>query len=174
MHSVESMRPIRLYKIRTCELNIDSNFMSFAHFHHNVEMDHPNDWLFVLNILTVAQCMIMHFLRNFRCLHRITELICRNPELVIFFDMYDLLEQHGISTTQVAFSSDQNEVNSLEKCSVGVQTDVHPIPYSKCTDHTWNVWDLRRMAIKLADIQKCKTKSTQTFCHSSFGTQTHF
>lgn len=116
----------------------------------------------------------MLFLPNFRCLHGITELIYRNPELALFFEMYDLLERHGISSNQVAFGSDQNEANSLERCSIGVQTDVHPIPYSKSTNHTWNVWDLRRMAIKLADIEKCKTKSTQTLRHSSFGTQTHF
>lgn len=116
---------------------------------------------------------LMHLLWNFRCLHSITEVICQNPELAVFFDMFDLLQPHGISSNQVTFDSSQSAAHSFEKCtSIGIQTDVHPIPYAKDTNHTWNVWDLRRMAIQLANLQKCTTKSTQTHCLSTFGTQT--
>lgn len=100
-------------------------------------------------------------------------MICRNPELALFFDMYDLLQPHGIKSNQVTFDHRQATDASIEQCSIGIQTDVHPIPYAKDKHHTWNVWDLRRMAIQLANLEKCATKSTQTACHSSFGTQTN-
>lgn len=114
----------------------------------------------------------MHFSWNFRCVERITEVICRNPELILFFDLYDLLQPHGISANQMFFDGSQSTVHSQEQCSVGVQTDVHPIPYAKDTNYTWNVWDLRRMAIQLANLDKCIT--TQTHCISTFGTQTEY
>lgn len=106
-------------------------------------------------------------------MQRIIEVICQNAELALFFDMYDALEQNGINTNQgMAYSAESGE-DTVDQCSVGVQTELHPMPYIKDKKYTWNMWDMRRMAIKLADLQKCATKSTQTINQSSFGTQTH-
>lgn len=111
----------------------------------------------------------------FRCLQSIHNVIGQNAELIVFFDMYDWLKPHSISMDQLTCIGDggQHVSDSFEQCSIGIQTDVHPIPYAKDTNYVWNVWDLRRMAVKLANIQKCITKSTQTYCYSSFGTQTN-
>lgn len=89
--------------------------------------------------------------------------------------MYDWLKTREINMKQLVCIGDggQNVSDSLEQCSFGTQTDVHPIPYAKDTNYMWNVWDMRRMAVKLARIQKCATKSTQTRCLSSFATQTN-
>lgn len=101
-------------------------------------------------------------------------MICQNPELALFFDMYDSLAQNGINTNQSTYDYDQNIIDKrLEQCSVKIQTDIHPIPFAKDKNHIWNIWDMRREAIKLANLQKCQTKSTQTRCQSSFGTQTN-
>ncbi|XP_043679846.1 LOW QUALITY PROTEIN: cilia- and flagella-associated protein 206-like [Vespula pensylvanica] len=44
-----------------------------------------------------------------------------------------------------------------------VQTDTHILPPSiENTNYIWNVWELRRRALSLANIAKCATKSTQT------------
>lgn len=111
----------------------------------------------------------------FRYLQRIHKVIGQNAELVIFFDMYDWLQPHSISIEQLTCidGRGQHVDDSFEQCSIGIQTDTHPIPYAKDTNYVWNVWDLRRIAVKLANIQKCRTKSTQTHCLSSFGTQTN-
>lgn len=48
--------------------------------------------------------------------------------------------------------------------------------YHKDEHYVWNKWDLRRKAIKLADIQQKRTHSTQTtmsFYRHEFGTQTY-
>lgn len=104
-------------------------------------------------------------------------MIGQNAELVIFFDMYEWLKPHSIGVKQLkCINNDgggQHVYDSSDQCSIGIQTDVHPITYAKHTNYVWNIWELRRMAIKLANIQKCTTKSTQTHAHSSFGTQTN-
>lgn len=111
------------------------------------------------------------FLR-FRYLQHITEVICRNPELVLFFDMYSLLDQNGIKSNKTTDDSESDAMETQQKCTVGIQTDTHPIPYAKDKNYTWNSWDKLREAIKLANLQKSHTKSTQTACQSTFGTQT--
>lgn len=104
-------------------------------------------------------------------MNNITEVIRKNPELALFFDIYDLLEQNGIKSNQDNLKFNSNLTADMhEQCSIGIQTDTHPHSYHKDNNHTWNLWDLRREAIKLANIQKCETKSTQT--NDSLGTQT--
>lgn len=41
------------------------------------------------------------------------------------------------------------------------QTDVHPPP-TKDLSYKWNIWDLKRQALQLADMSKRKSKTTQT------------
>lgn len=110
----------------------------------------------------------------FRYVRDIMAVVCRNPELALFFDMYDMFEHHEMHTIQSKYKRDQIPMeHSMDQCSVEIQTDIHPIAYTKDTNHIWNLWDLRRMAIKLANVQNCATHSTQTRCQSSCGTQTN-
>ncbi|KAJ4445803.1 hypothetical protein ANN_12488 [Periplaneta americana] len=43
-----------------------------------------------------------------------------------------------------------------------IQTELHPIPSYIDPTYRWNEWDLKREAIKLANIVKSRTKSVQT------------
>lgn len=43
-----------------------------------------------------------------------------------------------------------------------IQTELHPIPFHKDETYVWNLWDLRRKAIELADLRRKKTSSAQT------------
>lgn len=108
-----------------------------------------------------------------RCLRRITEVICQNPEFALFFDIYDLMQPHGFKSKHMTVDGNQDTAASIEQCTIGIQTELHPIPYAKDKNHIWNAWDLRRMAIQLANLDKCQTKSTQTKTQSTFGTQTN-
>lgn len=118
-----------------------------------------------------------------RCLRRICDVIVsENPELALFFDIYDSLELNRINPNELNFCDSQNVVKNSTVCnssssssSVGIQTELHPIPYNKDKNYTWNLWNKRRTAIKLTHLQNCKTHSTQTTSTAyryQFGTQT--
>eukprot|EP00052_Salpingoeca_macrocollata_P004833 m.43803 g.43803 ORF g.43803 m.43803 type:complete len:633 (-) comp14482_c1_seq1:73-1971(-) len=48
------------------------------------------------------------------------------------------------------------------KCDSGMQTELHPVAQHIDKSYRWNEWDLRRDALKLANIRKKQTHSTQT------------
>ncbi|XP_011878807.1 PREDICTED: UPF0704 protein C6orf165 homolog [Vollenhovia emeryi] len=51
-----------------------------------------------------------------------------------------------------------------------VQTDVHILPPYIDKDYTSSVWELKRRALRLANISRCVTRSTQTFnSHFRYG-----
>lgn len=57
-----------------------------------------------------------------------------------------------------------------------IQTDVHPISSNIDYNYSWNVWDLRRKAIMLANARSCSTISAQTdlnYHTFGVGTQTY-
>lgn len=111
-----------------------------------------------------------------RCLQNIRGVIHENPELAILLNVYRC--STGDESTK--FGDGQSVVNMQSAVSsvhcVGIQTETHPIAYHKDENYVWNKWDLRRKAIKLADIQQSRTHSTQTtmtFHRHTFGTQTY-
>ncbi|XP_011174414.1 cilia- and flagella-associated protein 206 [Solenopsis invicta] len=51
-----------------------------------------------------------------------------------------------------------------------VQTDIHILPPYIDKDYTSSVWELKRRALRLANISRCATRSTQTFnSHFRYG-----
>ncbi|KAM9840830.1 cilia- and flagella-associated protein 206 [Aulostomus maculatus] len=53
-------------------------------------------------------------------------------------------------------------VKPITKCEGGTQTDLHPLETNIVKSYEWNEWELRRKAIKLADLRTKATHSTQT------------
>ncbi|CAJ1077515.1 cilia- and flagella-associated protein 206 isoform X1 [Xyrichtys novacula] len=53
-------------------------------------------------------------------------------------------------------------VKPITKCESGTQTDIHPVETNIDRSYEWNEWELRRKAIKLADLMSKVTHSTQT------------
>uniref|UniRef100_A0A3Q3GQD9 Cilia- and flagella-associated protein 206 n=1 Tax=Labrus bergylta TaxID=56723 RepID=A0A3Q3GQD9_9LABR len=53
-------------------------------------------------------------------------------------------------------------VKPITKCESGTQTDIHPLETNMDKSYEWNEWELRRKAIKLADLLSKVTHSTQT------------
>lgn len=66
-------------------------------------------------------------------------------------DVDALIEGTSSSTVQEKFSLEQE-----------TQTELHPVPYFKDETYVWNLWDLRRKAIELANLRRKKTSSAQT------------
>ncbi|XP_041268316.1 cilia- and flagella-associated protein 206 [Onychostruthus taczanowskii] len=48
------------------------------------------------------------------------------------------------------------------KCETGTQTDTHILPPTIVRSYEWNEWELRRKAIKLANLRRLLTHSMQT------------
>ncbi|XP_059211698.1 cilia- and flagella-associated protein 206 isoform X2 [Centropristis striata] len=53
-------------------------------------------------------------------------------------------------------------VKPITKCESGTQTDIHPVETNNDKSYEWNEWELRRKAIKLADLLTKVTHSVQT------------
>lgn len=87
-----------------------------------------------------------------------------NPELIVFLDIFEQVKHAEHEFAGKTFSS-----KTVRTCDTGMQTELHPVPYAKDKDYVWNVWDLRRRAIQLANLRNCRTKSAQTHeTYSSF------
>ncbi|XP_040920656.1 cilia- and flagella-associated protein 206 [Toxotes jaculatrix] len=83
-----------------------------------------------------------------------------SPELI------HLLKLHQQFSTASPYSEIQPGENSLVKpigkCESSTQTDTHPVETNIVKSYEWNEWELRRKAIKLADLLTKVTQSTQT------------
>lgn len=80
-----------------------------------------------------------------------SELMLCNVQLILFFDIYNIIKATKAVQTDSDISVDQcvthqHGVTSVER---EVQTDLHPIPFNNDKTYVWNLWDWRRQAIKL-------------------------
>jgi hypothetical protein len=91
-----------------------------------------------------------------RYLYKIVETARRKIQLISFLDMFDRM--------QLSYNChlvDTFKVPAPLTCEQEVQTELHP-PDNIDPHYRWNVWDLRREAIKLADLRNKRTTSVQT------------
>lgn len=49
---------------------------------------------------------------------------------------------------------------------VEVQTELHPMESNISREYRWDLWDMYRDALRLANITKCQTKTSQTLISS--------
>ncbi|XP_039281397.1 cilia- and flagella-associated protein 206 [Nilaparvata lugens] len=95
------------------------------------------------------------------------EVICRHPELIPLF---------GLQTVKIKKIKRESLPTQIEgKEDFEMQTSA-PFECYYDKDYTWNVWDLKRRAIHLANIRKMQTHSTQTGAsnkRTSVGVQTY-
>ncbi|XP_061900402.1 cilia- and flagella-associated protein 206 isoform X3 [Entelurus aequoreus] len=82
----------------------------------------------------------------------VTERAKASPELI------KLLQLHQNPT----YKKQGEAVLTNLKCEDFTQTDVHPMEANIVKSYEWNEWELRRKAIKLADLRTTVTHSTQT------------
>jgi hypothetical protein len=90
----------------------------------------------------------------------IIEAAKKSPELI------QLLELHSqfaaMSPHSQGVSTGRMIEKPVTKCDAGVQTEVHPIESNIVKSYEWNEWELRRKAIKLANLRQKVTHSVQT------------
>ncbi|KAM3603604.1 uncharacterized protein V6R79_025765 [Siganus canaliculatus] len=82
------------------------------------------------------------------------------PELIQLLKLHQQFS--CLSPYSEMYSGESLQVKPVIKCDSGTQTDIHPVETNIVKSHEWNEWELRRKAIKLADLCKKATHSTQT------------
>lgn len=84
----------------------------------------------------------------------------KSPELI------QLLELHTQFSTITPYSQGRDRGKMVEKpitkCDSGTQTDTHFMDYNIVKSYEWNEWELRRKAIKLANLRTKLTHSMQS------------
>lgn len=89
----------------------------------------------------------------------ITEKAKKNAELI------QLLELHQQFETLIPYSQVKDvdkHIKPITKCESGTQTDTHILPPTIVRSYEWNEWELRRKAIKLANLRQKVPHSVQT------------
>lgn len=91
---------------------------------------------------------------------RVAEGAKKSPELI------QLLELHTQFATITPYSQGKDQGRMIEKpvtkCDSETQTDTHILEANICKSYEWNEWELRRKAIKLANLRTRVTHSIQT------------
>ncbi|XP_052573735.1 cilia- and flagella-associated protein 206 isoform X3 [Peromyscus californicus insignis] len=95
-----------------------------------------------------------------RYINLIKEKAKKNAELI------QLLELHQQFETLIPYSQmrdvDKHYIKPITKCENSTQTDTHILPPTTVRSYEWNEWELRRQAIKLANLRQKMTHSVQT------------
>lgn len=93
-------------------------------------------------------------------IHQVAEGAKRSPELI------QLLELHTQFATITPYTQGKDQGRMIEKpvtkCDSETQTDTHILESNIVKSYEWNEWELRRKAIKLANLRTRVTHSMQT------------
>ncbi|NXC09882.1 CF206 protein, partial [Orthonyx spaldingii] len=82
------------------------------------------------------------------------------PELIQLLELrhqFEYLIQHA-----QARNANRCLIKPLPKCDSGTQTDTHILPPTIVRSYEWNEWELRRKALKLANLRRKLTHAMQT------------
>ncbi|XP_075940902.1 cilia- and flagella-associated protein 206 [Anarhichas minor] len=90
----------------------------------------------------------------------ITEKAKHSPELIQLLKLHQQLS--CISPYSEIQPGESLLVKPVTRCESGTQTDVHPVETNIVKSYEWSEWELRRKAIKLADLRTKVTHSVQT------------
>ncbi|XP_017394400.1 cilia- and flagella-associated protein 206 isoform X1 [Cebus imitator] len=81
-------------------------------------------------------------------------------------ELIQLLELHQQFETLIPYSqmreADKHYIKPISKSESSTQTDTHILPPTIVRTYEWNEWELRRKAIKLANLRQKVTHSVQT------------
>jgi len=111
------------------------------------------------------------FMKNpSNCLDKIRKLALRQPELIDLLDLRKLFPdlervRHVLSSNSSSKTRKQHPLLAPAvptKRDVGTGTPVHFVEKHIDYKYKWNEWDLRREALRVANIRKAKTTSSQT------------
>nr|XP_056712520.1 cilia- and flagella-associated protein 206 isoform X1 [Euleptes europaea] len=108
------------------------------------------------------------------CSKEAAYIFARNPDKYITIigdkakespELIQLLELHQQFESLVPYSQIKSKDKSMKpitKCDSSTQTETHILPPTIVKNYEWNEWELRRKAIKLANLRQKLTHSVQT------------
>ncbi|XP_072759801.1 cilia- and flagella-associated protein 206 [Anoplolepis gracilipes] len=100
-----------------------------------------------------------------RYVYEALSFVRNHPEYIHLFQLHEEIEAMQ-SQEELTEKGLQLKVRHNQK----IQTDVHILPPYIDKNYTSNVWELKRRALRLANISRCVTRSTQTFnSHFRYG-----
>ncbi|NXF94780.1 CF206 protein, partial [Eubucco bourcierii] len=83
-----------------------------------------------------------------------------------YTELIQLLELHHqfeyLAPYTQARKADKSLMKPTIKCDSNTQTDTHILPPTIVTSYEWNEWELRRKALKLANLRRKLTRAMQT------------
>ncbi|KAI4492577.1 hypothetical protein M0804_002368 [Polistes exclamans] len=92
-----------------------------------------------------------------KCVAEALNFVRDHIEYVYLFQMYEDIE----TVKNKELTEDESELKTCQDQTV--QTDTHILPpQNDDTNYIWNVWELRRRALSLANVRQRATRSTQT------------
>ncbi|XP_026050817.1 cilia- and flagella-associated protein 206 isoform X1 [Carassius auratus] len=93
----------------------------------------------------------------------VVEMAKRQPELIQLLQLHQ--EFASVTPYSEMQSGEKLLVKTISKSDASMQTEIHPLETNIVKSYEWNEWELRRKAIKLANLRNKVTRSMQT--HSS-------
>ncbi|KAM6915470.1 cilia- and flagella-associated protein 206 [Xenentodon cancila] len=84
------------------------------------------------------------------------------PELIQLLKLHQQFSWVTPSSEVSSLNWKQPCVKPVTKCEISTQTDIHPVERNINKSYEWNEWELRRKALKLADLWTKATHSVQT------------
>ncbi|KAJ8397613.1 hypothetical protein AAFF_G00436120 [Aldrovandia affinis] len=89
---------------------------------------------------------------------QVAEIAKKSPELIHLLELH----QQFVSVTPYSESGERLLVKPIVKCDSCTQTDTHFVETNIVRSYEWNEWELRRKAIKLANMRRKLSHSAQT------------
>lgn len=105
------------------------------------------------------------YFRFLSFMNKILEVMKSSIQLVLFFNIYNaikLIKSSPIDVDALMEGTSTSVGQEIFLVDQETQTDLHPVPFHKDETYVWNLWDLRRKAIELANLRRKKTSSAQT------------
>eukprot|EP00040_Diaphanoeca_grandis_P010174 m.52127 g.52127 ORF g.52127 m.52127 type:complete len:683 (+) comp21546_c0_seq1:71-2119(+) len=94
------------------------------------------------------------------CINMILENAKAHPELLELLQLYEFFESYAANS--LSGIQLQKPLRKPHKCDSGTQSETHPVESNIVPHYDHSEWELRRKAIKLANLRTKKTHSVQT------------
>nr|XP_034965320.1 cilia- and flagella-associated protein 206 isoform X2 [Zootoca vivipara] len=95
-----------------------------------------------------------------KCIKMVAEKAKESAELIQLLELHQQFE--SLAPYSQIRAKDKQGMKPITKCDTSTQTDVHILPPNIVKNYEWNEWELRRKAIKLANLRQKLTHSVQT------------
>ncbi|CAI5769801.1 Cilia- and flagella-associated protein 206 [Podarcis lilfordi] len=95
-----------------------------------------------------------------KCVKMIAEKAKESAELIQLLELHQQFE--SLAPYSQIRAKDKKSMKPITKCDTSTQTDIHILPPNIVKNYEWNEWELRRKAIKLANLRQKLTHSVQT------------